>query len=142
MKFLIYQIFYITASCNKGLDSTTCTDHDDNVYCKNCHGKLFGPKGYGFAAGASGLSMDTGNPGEVTKEWVQCVLNSNYVRRIEDGEKTYTLCGGKSWDFMILFLCIDLSQNLLQTMNLDPSARNRCRTIWNFYLCRQRRKQV
>lgn len=77
--------------------------------------------------------MDTGNPGEVTKEWVQCVLNSNYVRRIEDGEKTYTLCGGKSWDFMILFLCIDLTQNLLQTMNLDPSARNRCRTMWNFY---------
>uniref|UniRef100_K1R5L1 Muscle LIM protein Mlp84B n=1 Tax=Magallana gigas TaxID=29159 RepID=K1R5L1_MAGGI len=56
------------ASCNKGLDSTNCTDHHDNVYCKNCHGKLFGPKGYGFASGASGLSMDTGNPNEVTKQ--------------------------------------------------------------------------
>lgn len=56
------------ASCNKGLDSTNCTDHHDNAYCKNCHGKLFGPKGYGFASGASGLSMDTGNPNEVTKQ--------------------------------------------------------------------------
>lgn len=62
------RILNFTASCNKGLDSTNCTDHHDNVYCKNCHGKLFGPKGYGFAAGASGLSMDTGNPNEVTKQ--------------------------------------------------------------------------
>ena len=52
------------------LDSTTCTDHGSDIYCKNCYGKLFGPKGYGFAGGASGLSMDTGNAGEVTREYV------------------------------------------------------------------------
>ncbi|KAJ8299432.1 hypothetical protein KUTeg_023492 [Tegillarca granosa] len=47
--------------CNKLLDSTTCNDHDGEIFCKNCYSKSFGPKGYGFAGGASGLSMDTGN---------------------------------------------------------------------------------
>ncbi|XP_064600601.1 cysteine and glycine-rich protein 2-like [Liolophura sinensis] len=55
-------------NCNKRLDSTTCTDHDGEIYCKSCHGKLFGPKGYGFAGGSSGLSMDTGKANEVTRD--------------------------------------------------------------------------
>lgn len=50
------------------LDSTSCTDHEGEVFCKACHTKMFGPKGYGFAGGASGLSMDTGKYGEVTRE--------------------------------------------------------------------------
>jgi cysteine/glycine-rich protein len=41
-----------------------------DIFCKSCYGKLFGPKGYGFAAGGSGLSMDTGRAYEVTKEYV------------------------------------------------------------------------
>ena len=57
-----------SAKCNKMLDSTSCTDHEGEIYCKACHSKNFGPKGYGFAGGASGLSMDTGNFGEVTRE--------------------------------------------------------------------------
>lgn len=56
------------ANCNKMLDSTTCTDHDGEAFCKACYGRLFGPKGYGFAGGASGLSMDTGRAGEVTTQ--------------------------------------------------------------------------
>eukprot|EP00106_Octopus_bimaculoides_P014719 XP_014782161.1 PREDICTED: cysteine and glycine-rich protein 1-like [Octopus bimaculoides] len=56
------------AKCNNLLDSTTCTDHNNEVYCRACYAKNFGPKGYGFAGGASGLSMDTGDPGEVTRK--------------------------------------------------------------------------
>ena len=41
--------------CNKRLDSTTLAEHDGEAYCKSCHGKNFGPKGYGFSAGAGGL---------------------------------------------------------------------------------------
>lgn len=46
--------------CNKMLDSTTVAGHEGRVYCKGCHGRKFGPKGYGFGGGSGALSMDTG----------------------------------------------------------------------------------
>jgi len=46
--------------CNKALDSTNLNCHERVLYCKVCHGRKFGPKGYGFGGGAAGLSMDTG----------------------------------------------------------------------------------
>ncbi|XP_020620733.1 LOW QUALITY PROTEIN: cysteine and glycine-rich protein 1-like [Orbicella faveolata] len=42
--------------CNKRLDSTTWSGHEGEIYCKGCHGKNFGPKGYGFGAGAGALT--------------------------------------------------------------------------------------
>lgn len=42
----------LTETCNKMLDSTNCTEHDKELFCKNCHGRKFGPKGYGFGGGA------------------------------------------------------------------------------------------
>lgn len=46
--------------CNKMLDSTSCAEHDGALYCKVCHGRKFGPKGYGFGGGAGALNTDTG----------------------------------------------------------------------------------
>nr|XP_046486643.1 muscle LIM protein 1-like isoform X3 [Neodiprion pinetum] len=46
--------------CSKLLDSTNCSEHENELYCKNCHGRKFGPKGYGFGGGAGCLSMDAG----------------------------------------------------------------------------------
>ncbi|KAG7259725.1 hypothetical protein CRUP_007348 [Coryphaenoides rupestris] len=46
--------------CNKSLDSTTVAVHVDEIYCKSCYGKKYGPKGYGFGGGAGTLSMDRG----------------------------------------------------------------------------------
>jgi len=39
------------------MDSGSITEHDDEMFCRNCYRKLFGPKGYGFG----GLHMDDGN---------------------------------------------------------------------------------
>ncbi|XP_065226105.1 muscle LIM protein Mlp84B isoform X1 [Planococcus citri] len=47
--------------CGKFLDSTNCTEHENELYCKNCHGRKFGIKGYGFGAGAGALNMDAGD---------------------------------------------------------------------------------
>ena len=44
--------------CKKSLDSTTCAPHGTTLYCKNCYGRAHGPKGYGFASGAAGLSTN------------------------------------------------------------------------------------
>lgn len=46
--------------CQKMLDSTTLAEHDGDIFCRQCYGRKFGPKGYGFGGGAGALSMDTG----------------------------------------------------------------------------------
>lgn len=46
--------------CRKGLDSTTVAIHDQEIYCKSCYGKKYGPKGYGYGQGAGTLNMDRG----------------------------------------------------------------------------------
>merc|ERR1712137_39188 len=45
----------VCIDCNKRLDSTNLAERDGEAYCKACYGKRFGPKGFGFAAGAGGL---------------------------------------------------------------------------------------
>lgn len=47
-------------SCNRRLDSGSLTEHEEEIYCKQCYGRLFGPKGYGYGTGAGTLSMLTG----------------------------------------------------------------------------------
>ena len=56
-------MFLANKSCNRKLDSGNLTTHDNDLYCKICYGRLFGPKGYGFGVGAGVLKMDTDNNG-------------------------------------------------------------------------------
>jgi len=44
-------------SCKRRLDTGSLTEHEGEIYCKQCYGKLFGPKGYGYGTGAGTLSM-------------------------------------------------------------------------------------
>ncbi|KAG9305865.1 hypothetical protein G9A89_016517 [Geosiphon pyriformis] len=44
--------------CKKRLDSFTLAEHEGEAYCKTCHGRRFGPKGYGFASGTSFLNTE------------------------------------------------------------------------------------
>lgn len=63
------------AACKKKVDSVTHADHQGELYCRPCHGRLFGPKGYGFAGGAgTGLSTETFNPEELSTEYVLFAL--------------------------------------------------------------------
>lgn len=34
--------------CGQRLNSTNMVDKDYDLYCRGCHSKLFGPKGYGY----------------------------------------------------------------------------------------------
>ncbi|KAH0520089.1 Cysteine and glycine-rich protein 1 [Microtus ochrogaster] len=51
---------FLCMVCKKNLDSTTVAVHGEEIYCKSCYGKKYGPKGYGFGQGAGTLSMDKG----------------------------------------------------------------------------------
>lgn len=53
-------LLLVPVVCRKNLDSTTVATHENEVYCKSCYGKKYGPKGYGYGAGAGTLSMDKG----------------------------------------------------------------------------------
>lgn len=42
-------------ACRKGVTPETVKTHDREIYCRACHSKNFGPKGYGFGGGAGTL---------------------------------------------------------------------------------------
>jgi len=54
---------FTCCSCDKGLDSVSCNEHEEKLYCNSCYGKQFGPKGYGYAGGGSGvMTLTPGSP--------------------------------------------------------------------------------
>ncbi|CAF0724506.1 unnamed protein product [Brachionus calyciflorus] len=55
-----HKMCFTCGLCKKMLESTTVAEHEGLVYCKQCYGRKFGPKGYGFGGGAGCLSMDAG----------------------------------------------------------------------------------
>ncbi len=38
----------------------TVAEHLAELYCKQCHGRKYGPKGIGYGIGAGALTMDSG----------------------------------------------------------------------------------
>ena len=73
----------ISGICNKLLDSTTCAEHDGMMFCKGCHGKRFGPKGYGFGQGAGALSTETGAQfGNGQAEMTYVFLSHDFYRTL------------------------------------------------------------
>ncbi|KAI3378462.1 hypothetical protein SNEBB_011288 [Seison nebaliae] len=55
-----HKICFTCGLCRKMLESTTVCEHEGSIFCKQCYGRKYGPKGYGFGGGAGALSMDTG----------------------------------------------------------------------------------
>uniref|UniRef100_A0A8D8RLU6 Muscle LIM protein Mlp84B n=2 Tax=Cacopsylla melanoneura TaxID=428564 RepID=A0A8D8RLU6_9HEMI len=58
--YKFHKMCFKCSMCSKFLDSTNCTEHEKELFCKQCHGRKYGPKGYGFGGGAGCLSMDAG----------------------------------------------------------------------------------
>ncbi|XP_015176502.1 PREDICTED: muscle LIM protein 1-like isoform X5 [Polistes dominula] len=81
--------------CGKLLDSTNCSEHEGELFCKVCHARKFGPKGYGFGGGAGCLSMDQGehlkssDPAEFepTRGPLNKIILSQYDKCESDKEK-------------------------------------------------------
>jgi len=78
--------------CSKRLDSTIVAEHQDEIYCKVCYGKHFGPKGVGFGLGGTGVVMHTegGVPGQ------EPVKSDKAEREMGVLENTSTSSGGAS----------------------------------------------
>ncbi|EEB17494.1 muscle lim protein, putative [Pediculus humanus corporis] len=82
--------------CNKLLDSTNCAEHEGELFCKVCHARKYGPKGYGFGGGAGCLSMDTGEQfkGESDgRRSASAMMEPRAIARAPEGEGC-PRCGG------------------------------------------------
>ncbi|XP_063379703.1 muscle LIM protein Mlp84B isoform X1 [Cydia fagiglandana] len=128
--------------CNKSLDSTNCAEHESELYCKNCHGRKYGPKGYGFGGGAGCLSMDAGDQfKEPAAEGVRtngACLEPRVIAKAPPGEGC-PRCGGYVYaaEQMLArgkgyhrrcFKCISCNRTLDSTMHCDgPDREIYCR---------------
>ncbi|XP_057289308.1 cysteine and glycine-rich protein 1-like [Hydractinia symbiolongicarpus] len=111
--------------CNKTLQSTTVAENmkSHEIYCKSCYGKNFGPKGYGYGAGAGTLSMDGGDKGWATDNapLSEALYNNKYLGGNECGRcggSVYTaeeqIAAGLSWH-KSCFLCKSCNKRLDST---------------------------
>lgn len=60
-------------SCNRKLDSGNLTTHDNELYCKVCYARLFGPKGYnlsGFVTTDTAKNSNDSTNGSPSKQTV------------------------------------------------------------------------
>lgn len=88
-------------SCNRRLDSSNLTEHDDKIYCKSCYGKNFGPKGYGYGVGAGILGMNTeeksvSSTSNVPLTAQVCVAPKKQASVIASNGASYSLAKAKS----------------------------------------------
>ena len=60
-KFSKPPLHLLSGMCNKLLDSCSVAEHGAELFCKQCHGRKYGPKGVGFGLGAGSLTMDDGS---------------------------------------------------------------------------------
>ena len=72
----------------------------EELYCKNCHGQLFGTKGYGFGGGSAGILSATfeetdGTNGitSPTKTWNATGTTSSVALKLGGGGDKCGHCG-------------------------------------------------
>ena len=60
---MFHKLCFKCTSCNKLLETNILSEHLGDLYCRNCYGKNFGPKGYGYGVGAG--IMTSSDPASV-----------------------------------------------------------------------------
>eukprot|EP00063_Salmo_salar_P014411 XP_013989246.1 PREDICTED: cysteine and glycine-rich protein 1 isoform X1 [Salmo salar] len=135
-----------TVACKKNLDSTTVACHVDEIYCKSCYGKKYGPKGYGFGGGAGTLSMDTGahlgirpeepaahcptnnpNTSKLATKFGSSDVCPRCAKAVYSAEKV--LGGGNSWH-KSCFRCAKCGKGLESTTVADKDGEIYCKACY------------
>ncbi|KAK2493362.1 hypothetical protein MC885_008627 [Smutsia gigantea] len=84
---------FLCMVCRKNLDSTTVAIHDEEIYCKSCYGKKYGPKGYGYGQGAGTLSTDRGERLGIQPERPTANPNTSKYAQKYGGAEKCSRCG-------------------------------------------------
>ncbi|XP_057686123.1 cysteine and glycine-rich protein 1a [Corythoichthys intestinalis] len=135
---------FVCLACGKRLDSTTVAVHLDEIYCKGCYNKNFGPKGYGYGVGAGTLTMDKGEGQGITHEVPaphRSTTNPNpskFAQKFGGSEKC-PRCGkavyaaekvigaGSSWHKTGCFRCASCGKGLESTTLADKDGEIYCK---------------
>lgn len=135
---------FLCMTCGKNLDSTTVAVHMDEVYCKACYGKKYGPKGYGYGQGAGTLSMDRGESLGTTQETSAphrptTNTNPSKISQKFGGSDRCPRCGkavyaaekvigaGSSWHKIGCFTCATCGKSLESTTLADKDGEIYCK---------------
>lgn len=59
-----HRLCFKCQSCSKSLEPGRCSEHEKQIYCQSCYGRMFGPRGYGYAGGSGSLLLS-----EVNDPW-------------------------------------------------------------------------
>lgn len=128
--------------CKRPLDSTLCNDApNDEIFCKLCYGKNFGPKGYGYGGGSMPALL-AGEPGQFADDRVQVDflpapkdgLSKNSKGCLRCGHSVYEaeklIAAGRDWHKRC-FTCSVCNRHLdSTTVNDGPDGDIYCRTCY------------
>nr|XP_033773618.1 cysteine and glycine-rich protein 1 [Geotrypetes seraphini] len=137
---------FLCMVCKKNLDSTTVAVHGEEIYCKSCYGKKYGPKGYGYGQGAGTLSMDKGEslgirPEETLSHQPTNNPNASRMAQKVGGADCCPRCGksvyaaekvigaGKSWH-KSCFRCAKCGKSLESTTLADKDNEIYCKACY------------
>uniref|UniRef100_A0A3Q2XDG6 Cysteine and glycine-rich protein 1 n=2 Tax=Hippocampus comes TaxID=109280 RepID=A0A3Q2XDG6_HIPCM len=135
---------FLCLACGKCLDSTTVAVHLDEIYCKSCYRKNYGPKGYGFGVGAGTLNMDKGqgqgitheepaphrpttnpNPSKLARKFGGCEKCPRCGKAVYAAEKV--IGAGSSWHKTGCFRCATCGKGLESTTVADKDGEIYCK---------------
>uniref|UniRef100_A0A8C2ZIM4 Cysteine and glycine-rich protein 1 n=1 Tax=Cyclopterus lumpus TaxID=8103 RepID=A0A8C2ZIM4_CYCLU len=134
--------------CGKNLDSTTEAVHMEEIYCKACYSKKYGPKGYGYGQGAGTLSMDRGESLGITHEEpaphrpTSSNPNPSKLAQKFGGSEKCPRCGkavyaaekviaaGSAWHKIGCFTCATCNKSLESTTQADKDGEIYCKACY------------
>ncbi|KAJ3586751.1 hypothetical protein NHX12_013145 [Muraenolepis orangiensis] len=138
---------FLCMVCKKNLDSTTIAVHMDEIFCKACYGKKYGPKGYGYGQGAGTLSMDGGEslgiqPAAAAPHQPTTNPNSSKLAQKFGGSDMCPRCGkavyaaekvigaGSAWHKNGCFRCALCGKGLESTTLADKDGEIYCKACY------------
>ncbi|XP_070568182.1 cysteine and glycine-rich protein 2-like [Ptychodera flava] len=135
-----HKLCFSCADCNKLLDSTTVASHENQIYCRSCYGKHYGPKGYGYGGGAGVLSMEGGSKA-APQTWKSSGNGSGAGSRFGASGEKCPRCGktvymaekvigaGSSWH-KVCFTCASCNKSLDSTTCNDKEGEIFCKACY------------
>ncbi|XP_059618219.1 muscle LIM protein Mlp84B-like [Phlebotomus argentipes] len=123
--------------CHKTLDSLNCCEHDKELYCRVCHARRYGMKGYGFA-GLAAETLDSIYLDALVDETPSKPTTPKILRKAKEGEgcprcgihvyaAEQMLARGKGYHRRC-FKCLNCNRTLDSTTHCDgPDKEIYCR---------------